>query len=156
MKGRSILSHVCVLIAGVFLGIWMDYSAWHNKVGVAGAVVGGRDLKYELTDNNEALLKVYLNDKITLEPGDSAKNAKNPKIKFKEMSSPCINGITNPCTIADTAANVPFHFTCSSDGGDICDPAIQQSGSSGRPLGILNNLSYPGAVKRAFASLIGR
>ena len=155
MKGRSILSHVCVLIAGAFLGIWMDYSAWHNKVGVAAAGLAGQDLRFDLEDNKEARLEVNIGDKITLV--SNAGNAKNPRIIFTETPAPCTGGISsNPCQIANLDKKL-YHFHCSSDNGLNClDPAIQQSGSSGRPLGILNNLSYPGAVKRAFASLIGR
>jgi len=151
--------NLCVLIAGVFFGIWMDYSTWHNMVAVPAVGAAAQDIHYELVDGNEALLLVHPGDTITLEPEANAAKANNPKMAFKEKNPPCtpyLSGNSEVCNIVAKPTPGPYHFTCSSGGGDTCDPGIQQSGSAGgiKGLGYMD-LGYMGAVKRDFAHLFG-
>jgi hypothetical protein len=127
MKASSILLYVCVLIAGVFIGIWVDRAARQKLVG---CVVGPQDIKYDLDDSKEARLKVYTGDTITLVSDGGVTT--NRTITIEKGKHLCETSDTNinPCIVAADADKGLIHFTCSSKEGISCpDPAIQQSGT---------------------------
>jgi hypothetical protein len=129
MKTRFILLLLCVFIAGVFFGIWLDWSAWKQKVGA-------REMAFELEDNGAANLRVHSGDTVSLVSGGSAKN---PLMNFF-LYSPCVDTKTpsTNCVIADGTPPGLYPFACVSDNGYTCpDPGIQQT-----PASPLKGLSY--------------
>jgi hypothetical protein len=135
---------LCVFIVGVFFGIWMDWSAWKHKVGQ-------RDLVFEVQDYPMANLQVHAGDRITLVPPPGG-NGNGLLMNFVGYS-PCTSGLTptNPCIVDAEAAAGPYLFTCNSGAGYTCpDPGVQQ-----QPTSPLEDLSYPGFVKRDFTHLLG-
>jgi len=134
---------LCVFVAGVFVGIWMDWSAWKHKVG-------GHDLVYEVQDYPIANLQVHGGDTIRLVPPPGG-NGAGLEMNFVGYS-PCTSGMTaNPCVIEPGAELGPYFFTCSSNAGYSCqDPGVQQSGT-----GPVQSTTYAAFVKRDFAHLFG-
>jgi len=131
---------LCVFVAGVFLGIWMDWSA-HNK----------RNLNYVLEDYNMANLQVHPGDSLSLVSGGQATD---PKMTFVGGYDPCLpGGKPNTCVIDKNASAGPYIFNCSSANGYACtDPGIQQSPTGPGPF---ENFSYGGFVKTDFMHLFG-
>jgi hypothetical protein len=131
---KTLLLLLFVFVAGVFLGIWMDWSA---------SPAGGRNFVYQVQNYPMANLLVYGGDTITLVPpagGDGSGLA----MSFVGGYNPCVpGGDPSTCTIDPQASAGPYLFNCSSPKGYSCpDPGIQQS-----PTG-------PGPVTN-FAHLVG-
>lgn len=140
---KTLLLLLFVFVAGVFVGIWLDWSA---------SPAGGRNFVYQVQNYPSANLLVYGGDTITLEP-PAGGNGSGLAMSFIGGYSPCVSGGTDPstCTIDPQASPGPYFFNCSSPNGYSCpDPGIQQS-----PSGPLNNLSYGRALKMDFAHLLG-
>ncbi|MGO8756987.1 MAG: hypothetical protein ACLQG3_02570 [Terracidiphilus sp.] len=146
MKARSILLLLLfAFVAGVFSGIWMDWSVWKNKVGV-------QDIRYLVQNYASANLQVHAGDSITL-LGPDGGNKAGLQMNFVGYS-PCVDQTpSGTCTIAADSTPGPYFFTCSSSSGDgySCpDPAIQQS-----PTGPIWKFSFARAVETDFAHLVG-
>ncbi len=141
---KRLLLLLFVFVAGVFVGIWMDWSA---------SLAGGRDIVYQVQNYPMANLLVYGGDKITLVPpagGDGSGLA----MSFVGGYNPCLPGV-NPatCTIDPEGTPGPYLFNCSSPKGYSCtDPGIQQSPTGPGPI---RNFSYGRAVENDFAHLVG-
>jgi hypothetical protein len=120
MRRGSILLLLCVFVAGVFFGIWVDWRVWKNKVG-------HQDLKYQVQNYPRANLAVYPGDKITLVP-PKAGGGTGLQMNFVGYN-PCTDKTpSKTCEIAQNAGKGPYFFTCSSADGYTCpDPGIQQS-----------------------------
>src|ERR1700739_233059 len=106
MKSRSnLLLFLCVFVAGVFLGIWLDWSAWKKFVGVQHIV-------YQVQDYPMANLIVHGGGHISMVPPPNG-DGTGLQMNFVGGYVPCKNGvISNPCII-DTAASIgPYLFTC--------------------------------------------
>lgn len=139
---KTLLLLLFVFVAGVFLGIWMDWSA---------SPAGGRNFVYQVQNYPMANLLVNGGDTITLVPPEGG-NGSGLAMSFVGGYNPCVpGGDSSTCTIDPQASPGPYLFTCSSPNGYSCpDPGIQQS-----PTGPLNNFSYGRAVEKDFAHLIG-
>jgi hypothetical protein len=134
-----------VFIAGVFFGIWMDWSARQ---------AGGRDLIYQVQDYQMANLMVQGGDRLWLEPPPGG-NGKGLAINFLggPQYDPCLDaGPVNPCVIkTGLTPGAGYLFTCDSPQGYSCtDPGVQQS-----PTGPLRGPSYSASVKKDFTHLLG-
>jgi hypothetical protein len=130
MKMRFVVLLVlCVFIAGVLFGVWLDKKEWRSKTGA-------QDIKYQVQTYAHANLAVYPGDKITLVRPDG--DGTGLKINFIGYS-PCVDQTpSDTCVITNTNPG-PYFFTCSSSTGDkySCpDPGIQHS-----PTGPLENQS---------------
>jgi hypothetical protein len=141
---KTLLLLLFVFVAGVFLGIWMDWSA---------SPAGGRNFVYQVQNYPMANLLVYGGDKITLVPpagGDGSGLA----MSFVGGYNPCVpGGDPSTCTIDPQASAGPYLFNCSSPKGYSCpDPGIQQSPTGPGPV---TNFSYGRAVEKDFAHLVG-
>jgi hypothetical protein len=139
---KTLLLLLFVFVAGVFLGIWMDWSA---------SPAGGRNFVYQVQNYPMANLLVYGGDTITLVPpagGDGSGLA----MSFVGGYNPCVpGGDPSTCTIDPQASAGPYLVNCSSPKGYSCpDPGIQQS-----PTGSFTNFSYGRAVETDFAHLVG-
>jgi hypothetical protein len=148
MKRGSVGLVLFAFVLGVFVGIWLDWSAWRHTVAT-------RDLVYQVQDYAEANLLVKGGDTITLAPP----NGTDPSLTMSFVGySPCVGQSAGPqpinlCVIDSTAPSGPYFFTCSStyNPGLTCpDPGIQQP-----PTEPMRNLSYPRFVKTDFAHLLG-
>jgi hypothetical protein len=144
MKGRSILLLLVFFVAGVFIGIWLDWSGSRH-------VTGPREILYEVQNYPKANLEVHPGDKLTLvAPGGNSSGLQMNFIGY----SPCANGNNQSTCLIDPAANAgPYFFTCSSTpiGGYSCpDPGIQQSPTVPEPSGI----TFGDAVKTDFSHLL--
>jgi hypothetical protein len=140
---KTLLLLLFVFVAGVFVGIWIDWSA---------SPVGGRNFVYQVQNYPAANLLVNGGDTITLVPPVGG-NGSGLAMSFIGGYSPCVPGGADPstCTIDSQASPGPYFFNCASPNGYSCpDPGIQQS-----PTGPLNNLSYGRAVEKDFAHLVG-
>lgn len=138
MKRRSILLLVlCGFLAGVFLGIWLEWSAWKKTAGV-------REIAYELENYQMANLRVHAGDTIYL-VAPKGGNATGIKMNFVG-NVPCVDQNTpNKCVISDKVPTGAYFFNCDSDNGYTCpDPGIQPS--STYPL----DYTFLGAVEIAF------
>ena len=145
MKSRSsLLLFLCVFIAGVFVGIWLDWSAWKKFIGVQHIV-------FQVQDYPLANVMVHSGDQISLVP-PAGGDGTGLQMSFVGGYIPCTNGVnSNPCVIDAAASIGPYLFTCSSPKGYSCpEPGIQQGGS-----GPISNLGYGGFVARDFANLFG-
>jgi hypothetical protein len=141
---KTLLLLLFVFVAGVFLGIWMDWSA---------SPAGGRNFVYQVQNYPMANLLVYGGDTITLVPpagGDGSGLA----MSFVGGYNPCVpGGDPSTCTIDPQASAGPYLFNCSSPKGYSCpDPGIQQSPTGPGPV---TNFSYGRAVEKDFAHLVG-
>lgn len=142
MKKSVVALLICVFIAGVFFGIWLDWSVWKKTAGV-------RKIAFELENYQTANLRVHTGDTIYLvaPPGGNANGA---KMQFVG-NSPCHGGMTatDTCLIDPVPAGGYF-FNCDSTNGYACpDPGIQPS--STYPL----DFSYAGTVKTDFVNFLG-
>jgi len=139
---KTLLLLLFVFVAGVFVGIWMDWSA---------SPAGGRNFVYQVQNYPMANLLVYGGDTITLVP-PAGGNGSGLAMSFVGGYNPCVSGgDPSSCTIDSQASPGPYLFNCSSPNGYSCpDPGIQQS-----PTGPLNNFSYGRAVEKDFAHLVG-
>jgi len=59
MKKSVVALLICVFIAGVFFGIWLDWSVWKKTAGV-------RKIAFELENYQTANLRVHTGDTIYL------------------------------------------------------------------------------------------
>lgn len=145
MKSRSVVPLLLVVfIAGVFVGIWLDWSAWKHKVAT-------RDLVFEVQDYPMANLQVRGGDTIHLVPPPGG-NAAGLTMNFTGYS-PCNGGAlsANPCVVDGAASAGPYFFTCSSNAGYTCpDPGVQQS-----PTVPIADLSYLRFVRTDFDHFVG-
>jgi hypothetical protein len=144
MKRGLVLLLLCVFFAGVFVGIWLDWSAWKRSVGTHNIV-------FEVQDYPMANLQVHGGDTVELVPPPGG-NPSGLAMNFIGYS-PCTSGQNpaNPCTIDSGASAGPYLFTCNSSAGYSCpDPGVQQS-----PTGPMEDLSYGRFVERDFAHLLG-
>ena len=146
-RGSGWLLMLCVFIAGVFFGIWMDWSA-----------PKARNFVYQVQDYPMANLLVRSGDRITLvPPANGIGTGLVMNFPGGAQYSPCEGGASqprgvNPCVIKKTGLSTgPYLFTCTSPYGYSCeDPGVQQ-----QPTGPIEDLSYPGFVKADFAHLLG-
>ncbi len=117
MKASILFVLLCVFIAGVFLGIWMDWSVPRHQ-----------DISYALEDYQMANLQVRPGDKITLL--SSGNFTANPLFDFVG-NSPCVGDQTpvNPCVIKSNLGTGSYFYTCKTDSSnDFCpDPGVQPS-----------------------------
>ena len=148
MKSRSsLLLFLCVFVVGVFVGIWLDWSAWKKFVGV-------RHIVFQVQDYPLANVMVHSGDQISLvpPPGGDGTGLQMNFVGGGTGYIPCTGGVnSNPCVIDAAASIGPYLFTCSSPKGYICpEPGIQQGGS-----GPISNVGYVGFVARDFANLFG-
>lgn len=139
---KTLLLLLFVFVAGVFVGIWMDWSA---------SPAGGRNFVYQVQNYPMANLLVYGGDTITLMP-PAGGNGSGLAMSFVGGYNPCVpGGDPSTCTIDSQASPGPYLFNCASPEGYSCpDPGIQQS-----PTGPLNNFGYGRAVEKDFAHLVG-
>lgn len=139
---KTLLLLLFVFVAGVFVGIWMDWSA---------SPAGGRKFVYQVQNYPMANLLVNGGDTITLVP-PAGGNPSGLAMTFVGGYNPCVpGGDPSTCTIDPQASAGPYLFTCSSPNGYSCpDPGIQQS-----PTGPLAGSSYSRAVEKDFAHLVG-
>jgi hypothetical protein len=148
MRRSVFLLVLFVFIVGIFVGIWIDWLTWRNRVA-------GRDIVYQMQDYQMANLLVQSGDKITLVPPPGGNDA-GLGMKFigGPQYNPCEGGTpqgVNPCVIRKGAPEGPYFYTCASGAGYACpDPGVQQS-----PTGPVEDLSYPGFVKTDFNHLLG-
>ena len=143
MKRRSIpLLVLCVFLAGVFFGIWMEWSVSKKTAGV-------REIAFELENYQMANLRVHAGDTIYL-VAPKGGNATGIKMDFVG-NIPCEDQNTpNKCVISAKAPTGAYFFNCNSKNGYACpDPGIQPSPTY--PL----DYSFLGAVETAFAHLVG-
>ena len=140
MKASILFALLCGLIAGVFLGIWMDWSVPRHQ-----------HITYQLQEFPQANLQVYPGDQITLSRPDGTSN--DLQMNFGGLS-PCANQQpSNPCVIAADVLPGPYNFICnsgSSNGNSCPDPGIQPSPTGPGPL-----LSLGKAVSMDFSHLFG-
>ena len=119
MKRRSMLLLVlCVFLAGVFIGILVEWSVWKKTASK-------RVIAYELENYQVANLRVHAGDTIQLVmPGGGP--ATGIKMKFVG-NIPCENQIKpDTCVISDKALTGGYFFNCDSGNGNVCpDPGIQ-------------------------------
>jgi hypothetical protein len=147
-RGSGWMFLACVFIAGVFFGIWMDWSAHKH-------LAGGRDFFYQVQDYQMANLMVRSGDRIHLLPPEGG-NGAGLLINFLggPLYNPCENaqaGGVNPCVIKAGMAAGGYLFTCNSSQGYSCpDPGIQQ-----QPTGPIEGKSYHAFVKTDFSHLFG-
>ena len=143
MKKSIIALLVGVFIAGVFIGIWIDWSAWKTTARV-------RQIAYELDDSQVASLRVHTGDTISIVTAEDG-SATDPGMKFVANNVPCEDPKTpNTCVISANAKHIPYFFNCTSANGVGCaDPGIQPS--------LINPLdfSFAGTVKTDFSQLVG-
>ena len=149
MKASILLLLLCVFVAGVFVGIWLDWSAQ--------VTAGGQTFTYELEKGSgEARLQVNIGDTIKLSQGQPVPGWNPTKFNMTfDMGNPCQQPQTSPdtCKIA-TAAAVGYTFSCSDELGDKCpDPAIQPQSTTG-PL-LRHHHGFGSAVSEDFAHLFG-
>ena len=114
MKASILVSLVCVFIAGVIFGIWLDWRAPKH-----------REFTYQLQEWPAANLEVHELDTVRLVGADWTMDGL--KMNFGGLS-PCINQQpSNPCVIKPKVMNGPYPFGCDSGGnGKACsDPGIQ-------------------------------
>ena len=141
---KTLLLLLFVFVAGVFVGIWMDWSA--------PPPAAGHNFVFQVQNYPMANLLVHGGDTVTLEPpagGDGSGLA----MSFIGYT-PCLPGV-NPatCTIDPLGTPGPYLFNCTSPHGYSCtDPGIQQSPTGPEPT---RNFSYGQAVKNDFAHLVG-
>src|SRR5579863_1857146 len=122
MRARSILPLlVLVFVAGVFVGIWIDWSAWKHKVSA-------QHVYYQLDFNQLAYLRVHAGDKISLMQPDA-----NTQVQMNFLGGyvPCTpeSANTDTCVISAKAPEGTYQFTCSSTpaGYNCFDPGVQHS-----------------------------
>jgi hypothetical protein len=116
---------ILAFVAGVFFGIWMDWSAVKN------VLAGGRQLQYDVEPYLQANLDVNHGDTLSL-VGPDGNPVAGLRMNFNGYS-PCKAG-TSPdkCEIDTTADAGPYYFTCTGSSVYSCpDPAIQQSSTNG-------------------------
>ncbi len=143
MTRRSVwMLMLCVFFAGVFFGIWMDWSA-HKAAG--------RDLVFEVQDYQMANLLVYPGDRLYLVPPPAGGGT---SVTMGWVGNiPCVGGGTaTNCTIESRAKAPagPYFFTCDSSTYSCPDPGVQQS-----PTGPIQDFSYKGFVEADFSHLVG-
>jgi hypothetical protein len=133
---------ICVFIAGVLFGIWLDWSAPKKNAP--------REIAYQLEDYQTANLRVHAGDTIYLvtPPGG---NATGPDMSFVGNNIPCVDQKTpGKCVISASAPPGGYYFNCTSSNGYVCpDPGIQPSTT--QPL----DSSYAGTVKTDFVNFVG-
>lgn len=124
MKASILIALLCGLIAGVFLGIWMDWSTPRHQ-----------HITYQLQNYPQANLQVYPGDQITLARTDGTTD--DLQMNFGGLS-PCANQQpSNPCVIAADVLPGPYNFICnsgSSNANSCPDPGIQPSPTGPGPL----------------------
>lgn len=121
MKARSILPLlIAVFVAGVLFGIWMDWSAWKNKLRT-------QSIKYELEPYQTANLLVHPGDRISLVKPDGT--GTGLAMNFLGYI-PCTPGTANTdtCLIDKNSKPGAYRFLCSSTppGYSCPDPGVQQ------------------------------
>lgn len=121
---RVFLLLLCVFVAGVFVGIWLDWSAPKP----------GRSITYVVEPNQQANLKVFAGDQIQLADGTGKQT--DWMVSFLG-DSPCV-GATNPATPVSLCKIAPnldarssYAFACTSGNESGCpDPGIQPSSTT--------------------------
>ncbi|MGP8252062.1 MAG: hypothetical protein ACLQHF_08515 [Terracidiphilus sp.] len=118
MKTRLILLLLFVFIAGIFVGIWLN---WRHKTGP-------RYIVYQVQNYPRANLQVFPGDKISLVKPDG--NSGGLVMNFVGYD-PCADQAPSASCVIDTANGYappgPYFFTCSGDGYSCPDPGVQQS-----------------------------
>jgi len=134
---RIFLLLLCVFVAGVFVGIWLDVSAPKH-----------RNITYVVAPSQQANLQVYEGDQIQL--ADGTGKGKNWLVSFLG-DSPC-QGAPNPatpvstCVIGANPGALPYAFACISGNESGCpDPGIQPS-----PTGPIQDIHFWRTVARDF------
>ena len=150
MKMTGFLLLLCAFVAGVFFGIWMDWSV------AKSALSGARDLRYDVQPYLQANLEVHPGDSISLR-GPAGGKVSGLQMSFVANPNPCVNQNTSPCVIDPKAPVTAHFFNCTGSSGYSCtDPAIQQSPTGGGSgLDGYSSYSYAKAVKVDFANLMG-
>jgi hypothetical protein len=132
---------LCAFIVGIFAGIWLDSSAWKEKIA-------DRNLVFEVQDYQMANLQVHPGDTISL----AIPKGGNGGAAINWIGNdPCVNGGTgSSCTIGSTAPTGPYFFNCASQNYSCPEPGVQQGPA---PPGL--RTSYGEMVVKDFAYLFG-
>jgi hypothetical protein len=128
MKGRTIghaCFFLCLVLLGIFIGIWMDWSEWLSHGS-------SRHIYYKVNGQGvEAHLVVQKHDTVHLIGPDGKPGTL--QMNFLGGNKPCSAGDAPGVCTVNSATDGLYFFSCdTSDHSYSChDPAIQQSPSPG-------------------------
>lgn len=130
---------LCVFVAGVFVGIWLDWLAHKH-----------RNLTYVVESYPQANLQIFPGDQITL--ADGTEHGIDWRMRFVG-NVPCKGGNNvNPCVLKSTLGQGSYFFNCFPNpgvGNGCPDPGIQPSPTTPLDFGawLANDFGFVSAQK---------